>query len=201
MMNRDMTISQRVTRAADSCELEKVLATHNYLHAASRSYEEWTTVWSKREDTSWAHSFGRMRGFPSIWMGSVVDYDQQCIDNYRQIEANYPEVAGMDYRPLYNNAMHTLTNGVLEVADDGKTARASYLTPGLLYSFLNDDQKPWGRVQPGGNDVSQPEKQRAAAPKSNAVQPGRPWPAAYGVQPYSAGSEHLSASAAIPHDE
>ena len=45
MMNRDMTISQRVTRAADSCELEKVLATHNYLHAASRSYEEWTTVW------------------------------------------------------------------------------------------------------------------------------------------------------------
>lgn len=34
----------------------------------------------------------------------------------------------MDYRPLYNNAMHTLTNGVLEVADDGKTARASYLT-------------------------------------------------------------------------
>ena len=29
MMNRDMTISQRVTRAADSCELEKVLATHN----------------------------------------------------------------------------------------------------------------------------------------------------------------------------
>lgn len=49
MMNRDMTISQRVTRAADSCELEKVLATHNYLHAASRSYEEWTTVWSKRE--------------------------------------------------------------------------------------------------------------------------------------------------------
>lgn len=64
MMNRDMTISQRVTRAADSCELEKVLATHNYLHAASRSYEEWTTVWSKREDTSWAHSFGRMRGFP-----------------------------------------------------------------------------------------------------------------------------------------
>ena len=146
MMNRDMTISQRVTRAADSCELEKVLATHNYLHAASRSYEEWTTVWSKREDTSWAHSFGRMRGFPSIWMGSVVDYDQQCIDNYRQIEANYPEVAGMDYRPLYNNAMHMLTNGVLEVADDGKTARASYLTPGLLYSFLNDDQKPWGAM-------------------------------------------------------
>ena len=108
MMNRDMTISQRVTRAADSCELEKVLATHNYLHAASRSYEEWTTVWSKREDTSWAHSFGRMQGFPSIWMGSVVDYDQQCIDNYRQIEANYPEVAGMDYRPSVSYTHLTL---------------------------------------------------------------------------------------------
>ena len=145
-MNRELSLSQRVTRAADSCELERVLATHNYLHAASRSIEEWTTVWSKRDDTSWAHSFGRMRGFASIWMGSVVDYDQQCIDNYRTVAKNYPEVAGMDYRPLYNNAMHTLTNGIIEVADDGESARASYLTPGLLYSFLNDDKKPWGAM-------------------------------------------------------
>ncbi len=145
-MNRDLTLSQRIARAADSCEVERVLAVHNYLHAASRSYEEWNSVWSKADDTSWAHSFGRMRGFKSIWVGSVVDYDQQCIDAYRPIVENYPEVAGLDYRPLYNNAMHTLTNGILEVADDGKTARAAYLTPGLLYSFLNDDMKPWGAM-------------------------------------------------------
>lgn len=145
-MNRDLPLSKRVTRAADSCELERVLATHNYLHAASRSSEEWSTVWSKRDDTSWAHFFGRMRGYASVWMGSVVDYDQQCIENYREVEANYPEVAGMDYRPLFNNAMHTLTNGIIEVADDGESARASYLTPGLLYSFLNDDKKPWGAM-------------------------------------------------------
>ncbi len=64
-----------------------------------------------------------MRGFKSIWMGSVVDYDAICIDNYRKVIENYPEVAGMDYRPLYNNAMHTLTNGSIEVADDGKSRR------------------------------------------------------------------------------
>ena len=145
-MNRELPLSQRVTRAADSCELERVLATHNYLHAASRSIEEWTTVWSRRDDTSWAHAFGRMRGFKSIWMGSVVDYDAICIENYRKVIEKYPEVAGMDYRPLYNNAMHTLTNGIIEVADDGESARASYLTPGLIYNFLGEDGKPWGAM-------------------------------------------------------
>ena len=145
-MNRNLPLDKRVARAADCCEVERVLTVHNYLHAGSRSYEEWSQYWSRRDDTSWAHSYGRMRGFKSIWMGSVVDYDATCIENYRVIVENYPELAGMDYRPLYTNSMHTLTNGIVEVADDGQTARAAYLTPGLLYSLLNDDKKRWGAM-------------------------------------------------------
>ena len=143
-MNRDLPLSQRVARAADSSEAERVLTIHNYLHASTSSWEEFKTIWSTRNDTSWGHGFGRMRGFKSIWMGWIPDYDEDCIKYYRSIAKNYPDVAGLDYRHLYNNSMHTLTNGILEIADDGQSARASYLTPGMLYSYLNDDQQTWG---------------------------------------------------------
>ncbi len=137
-MNRDLPLSERVQRAADSCELERVLSIHNYLHTANKAYEEWSTIWSKRDDTSWAHHFGRWIGFKSIWMGSVVDADEMAIETYRDLIEVYPQIAGMDYRPLACHAMHTLTNGIVEIADDGESARASYLTPGLLYNILDD---------------------------------------------------------------
>ena len=33
--------------------------------------------------------------------------------------------------------MHTLVNGIIEVAEDGKTARSSFVTPGMLYDCIN----------------------------------------------------------------
>ncbi len=136
-MNRDLSVSERIHRAVTSTETEKVMATHAYLHGASRAKEEWTTIWSRRDDISWAHAFGRMRGWDSVWAGSVGDYDVQTYDNYKELIQVYPETIGMDPRPLMVNSMHPLTNGIIEVAEDGETARCSYLTPGLLYAILD----------------------------------------------------------------
>ena len=47
----------------------------------------------------------------------------------------------MDPRPLSEVSCHTLVTDIIEVADDGQTARAYFLTPGLIYSTLNVNQK------------------------------------------------------------
>ncbi len=140
-MNKDLSFSQRVHNANGSQEAENLQAIHCYLHAASRSKEEWSDYWSRSDKCSWAHGFGRMRGFDQVWYGSVGTYDANTYQNYMKILPVYPQVAGMDPRPLMVVSMHTLASGVIEVAEDGKTARAAYFTPGTLFSVLNDDEK------------------------------------------------------------
>lgn len=145
-MKKNLTVSQRIQAAVGSSEIESVMATHAYLHAPSRSAEEWTTVWSTADDTSWAHSFGRMRGFQSVWMGSVGDYDAKVYASYIELYQRFPEITGRDPRPIYINSLHTLTNPVIEMSEDGQTGRVSYLTPGLLYDTFNETGTRWGQM-------------------------------------------------------
>ena len=51
--------------------------------------------------------------------------------------STYPEVEGMDPRPLMECAVHMLGSSIIEVADDGQSARASWYTPGVIFSTLN----------------------------------------------------------------
>jgi hypothetical protein len=48
----------------------------------------------------------------------------------------YPEIGGKDPRPLSEASVHTLVNDVIEVAADGKSARASFITPGVIHSVF-----------------------------------------------------------------
>lgn len=145
-MKKERTLSDRIQAAYASSEVEVVMATHAYLHAGSRAKEEWSTIWSKADDVSWAHAFGRMRGWEHVWQGSVGDYDIQTYSEYIKLIPVYPEVIGLDPRPLMVNSMHPLTTGCIEVAADGETARCSYLTPGLLYAILNATREREGMM-------------------------------------------------------
>ena len=35
-----------------------------------------------QRNCSWAHAFGRMRGFDQVYYGSVGDYDKMCMENW-----------------------------------------------------------------------------------------------------------------------
>ena len=53
-MNRDLSLSQRIWNCAATQEAEFVHATHTYLHARANATEEWSQIWSRSEDISWA---------------------------------------------------------------------------------------------------------------------------------------------------
>lgn len=143
-MKEKLSMGQRIHNAMGSQAVENVKAWHTYLHAKAHSTEEWSTYWSKSDDCSWAHAFGRMRGFEHVWRGSVTDYDARCCRTYLSLYQIHPEVGGKDIRPLMECAIHTLLTDVIEVAEDGKTARSSFITPGINPNLLHPDQERRG---------------------------------------------------------
>ena len=138
MNKSDLDLSQRIFNAASSQQVERLHGIHNYLHAKCHCDEEWSTIWSCREDCSWAHEFGRMRGMQQVWWGNVGLYNGYAYDNYNKLLDMYPDIAGLDARPLMEVSMHTLVNSIVEVAADGQSARTSFVTPGILYDCLSD---------------------------------------------------------------
>ncbi len=140
---RELTIEERVRNAAASQEVENVKAEHTYYHGRADATGEWGNIWSHSEDCSWAHAFGRMRGFDQVWFGSVSRYDAQAMENWLKMYRIYPEVGGKDPRPLLEASVHTLVTDIIEVAADGKTARGMFITPGVIHSRLTPDQEKY----------------------------------------------------------
>ena len=146
----NLTLHERIRNADASQQVEKVKAKHAYLHGRADATGEWSVIWSRSDDCSWAHAFGRMRGFDQVYHGSVGDYDMMCMQNWLDLYKVYPEVTGKDPRPLMECSVHTLVTDVIEVAEDGMSARGCFITPGVIHSRLTPDGEkycmiPWER--------------------------------------------------------
>ena len=132
-MSKELSLRQRIHNAAGSQAVENCHARHAYYHAKAFSAEEWDNIWSTSDQCAWGHVFGRMRGFESVYRGSVTSYDAITYDYYNQIWSMYPQIGGADPRPLTEVSMHVLDTDVIEVARDGMSARAAFYTPGCIF--------------------------------------------------------------------
>ena len=142
----EISLHQRILNAAASQEVENVKAAHTYYHGRADATSEWANLWSRSENCSWAHAFGRMRGFDQVWYGSVTRYDAQAMENWLEMYEIYPEIGGKDPRPLMEASVHTLVTDVIEVAADGQSARGSFITPGVIHSRLTPDQEKYCNI-------------------------------------------------------
>ena len=145
-MKTHLTLEQRIHNAQLSQESENVKARHSYLHARCDGASEFATLWIRSDETGWAHQFGCMKGFDQSWRGNVANYEKMGISRWMKMVDIYPEISGKDFRPLMEASVHTLTCDVIEVADDGKSVRASYVTPGAISSTLDPDEHKWCHI-------------------------------------------------------
>jgi hypothetical protein len=136
-MKTHLTLSQRIHNAEGMQAAENLHARHTYLHATSYCKEEWGDFWDTSEEASWGHLFGIMCGFDEIWYNSVSNYDPDGFRGYINLVKQHPEISWFDARSMREISMHTLATDIIEAADDGKTVRASFLTPGVLMFALN----------------------------------------------------------------
>ncbi len=135
-MNKNLSFHQRVHNAIGSQEVENIKARHALWHGMGYSREEWEQLWHRGAHSTWAHFFGRMVGFDEVWSGSVIDSDENKYKRYTEKCRKDPNVSHLDFRAVGVSTCHNLASPVIEVAEDGKSARATYLTPGLTAGIM-----------------------------------------------------------------
>lgn len=126
------SLHMRLHRALGAQAVENIKTRHAYLHAKSHSFAEWDELWAYTDDVTWAHSFGRMVGWDQMYYGSVEKYDRDMLDLYCTMVKKNPHIIGKDFLSCCLGGLHSLASGVIEVAEDGKSARSFFLTPGTL---------------------------------------------------------------------
>lgn len=145
-MNKNLTFAQRLHNAKAAQTVEEYKARHAYLHGAGYSREEWDLMWLDSPNTTWAHQFGRMVGYQEVYINSVRHMDRQMVTDKLNLMEEYPELMGHDLRSVCSGGCHALTSDVIEVADDGLSARSFYLTPGTLMGPIGMDGKGRGGI-------------------------------------------------------
>jgi len=139
-----MTISERIHRANAVVECEKLMSCHVYYHAAGIHREEIEEFWSKRDDVTWAHNFGQMGNRANYIKNYADNQEKNTREVFEAVAKVYPEVLDKekvpDYRAICEEAMHFTVSPVIEVAEDGQSAKGLWYTPGFIYSTLNPQQ-------------------------------------------------------------
>lgn len=128
----NLTIEQRLHNALGNQKVEEYKARHAYLHAIMYSKQEWDVFWHKSPNTTWAHQFGRMVGWEEVYYNSVVHTDANMLGLAIQKMQSMEEMWGHDFLSTGKSGCHALASDVIEVAEDGMSARAFYLTPGTM---------------------------------------------------------------------
>ncbi len=131
-MNRKLSFEQQLHNAEACQTVEEYKARHAYLHGIGYSREEWDTMWLNSPNSTWAHQFGRMVGWDEVYLNNVQHMDKMFVMGNLALMEEYPQLIGHDIRSVTGGGCHALASDVIEVADDGMSARAFFLTPGTL---------------------------------------------------------------------
>ena len=143
-MKPNLSTHEKIRNACACQEVENLHARHCYMHCAGRNVEEVDHFWICSDKVSWGHAFGKWIGWQGVKFGWGSSLERQGYGSYLELTQVWPQVTGLDPRPLYEAAMHTLATDIIEVAEDGQTARAYFYTPGAISSTLNTSRKREG---------------------------------------------------------
>lgn len=138
-MEKDLTLAQRIHNINGAVEAEQIHALHQFYIANARAREEFTRLWSMSDQVAWGFNWGRTRGWREVWWSSVGRMDLSVLEGFREVVERWPEAGGRDPRGLGYYEMNELNSGVVEVAEDGMTARASWLCHGYAPMSLSAD--------------------------------------------------------------
>lgn len=143
-MNKALSTEQKVQLAHDCLDVENLHSLHAYFHCAGRNVEEVDNYWIRSDKVSWGHRFGKWLTWTGIKFGWAGSLERQGTYEFLCLSQAWPQTCGLDPRPLMEASMHTLSTDIIEIADDGKSARAFFYTPGMIYSTLNVSKKREG---------------------------------------------------------
>ncbi len=127
-MNENLTDREKMLRIWDVERVKKLMHRRVFLQTADLREQELTTLWVSEPEHMATASYGSNWGY-YVGMDEIRRY---YVTQHEQILARQMEENGTDEKNLGNLYAHPLTTGLVELAEDGQTAK------GLWYSIGNE---------------------------------------------------------------
>lgn len=128
---------------AESCnEIEYEYSMHSYWNFRLRVRPDHVSPmhWCKRDDIVAAHCFGALIGYDHAELGWSAGLRsgpmyEMLLRRFAELRKKYPELENKNLEGQCG--MHQVCTSVIEVAEDGLSARASFYTPGIMADNTN----------------------------------------------------------------
>lgn len=127
--------NKSLQRAKDVLEIQNVMSMHEYYHTASMHQEEIDNIWAQKTPGvafEEAALIGRNEGLEAIKACYVKHFDKFLKAAAEDARLIFPHLAKEKEAPYGVRIVHTLTTPVIEVAEDGQTAKGMWLSPGHM---------------------------------------------------------------------
>ena len=128
----------RAHRIAAINEVENLMARHIYYHAACMNQEELDDLWTKLQpdEAAFKQNFGWWISMDHIYPYYAPEAAKTRGENIRlELMEAKPELAerlkSIDGRRLSEMPTHVLSSSIIEIAEDGMSARGLWYTPGF----------------------------------------------------------------------
>ncbi len=136
-MKADKSVAEMI-HCAESCnEIEYEYAMHSYWNFRLRKRPGHPSPmhWCDRSDICATHSFGTLIGYDHAekeWSRGLSEGPMQEMMKkmHAALIEKYPELEGKNLQGQCG--MHQVATSVIEIAEDGLSARASFYTPGIM---------------------------------------------------------------------
>lgn len=119
-------------------QIENLMSMHTYYHAAVQNREELTEIWSiqRADEVVWSQNFGRWETLDHLMTLYANDnWYPTALALKASIAEARPELAHeiyeLDGRAMTEMPVHVLTSPIIEIAEDGMSAKGVWYTPGF----------------------------------------------------------------------
>ena len=139
-MNGQDRIPARIARLQGILACENLMAKHTYYRSGGMHREELEESWSRSPDISLTIQNQVFTGREEVFLHYVLDAEAHARAVREELAKLYPEVQeAPDFRTLPVYANHFTTSPIVEVAEDGQTARGFFYTNGFAANWVTTD--------------------------------------------------------------
>ncbi len=142
-------------RAQDAIEIQNVMNWHVMYHCYGEHRAELLNIWVQEPENQATATFGQNQGFMvgygSIWDAYVEGHDTSWLSSAkRYCQQNNIDITGWTddqildvYGGVGQLLLHVTTTAIIEVARDGKTAKAFWYPPGMIAESGSSGNTIW----------------------------------------------------------
>ena len=138
------TVYKMAQKALDQQAIQNVMSRHVMYHCYGLHQEEMEQIWVQEPENQATASFGQNQGFyvgyEAIWDAYVDGHSEDWLKTAK----SYLDKQGIDYSAMSDDEilaeyggvgqllLHVTTTAIIEVAEDGMTAKCFWYSPGMI---------------------------------------------------------------------